>query len=275
MDRMFLSLLFSLIVGIYTSNAEEYGRDWKGNVSKVIISEEKESWSFFKMRRVTHSTPTYSHEFDAEGRATRICRYADGEVFIEETFSYDDKTGRRVGETRTKGNVTRKCETVHVGNEEITSFFDRNGQLYIQEFKTIDTKGNVEKKEERWADGLTNYKTTYEYDEQSRLTSSHLYFGSGLLKEVTRWKYDENGRVAERSLHSNDGVVFEKEVYDYDAAGNVVGKEVSGKLHRHVQQEFYTYEFDAHGNWTRMGVSSEKGGTPKSFVRRLIEYWER
>ena len=69
-----------------------------------------------------------------------------------------------------------------------------------------------------------------------------------------RFEYDERDRRT-GDAYSRAGVLVSRKTYTYDENGNVTAmsqQDGSGKL---VDRQYYSYEFDATGNWVKRRTS--------------------
>jgi hypothetical protein len=107
---------------------------------------------------------------------------------------------------------------------------------------------------------------------------------SGRLLECSaalleRTLYDERGRRVENETYPVAGGRTGQESHRYDERGNVVETVVRDRAGALLSRTAYQYEFDEHGNWTRMTASvavSNQGRTeyePFEVTRRSITYY--
>jgi hypothetical protein len=96
---------------------------------------------------------------------------------------------------------------------------------------------------------------------------------------LERTLYDERGRRVENETYPVVGGHAGRESHRYDARGNVAETVVRDAAGAVLSRTSYEYEFDEHGNWTRMTASvavSNQGRTeyePFEITRRRITYY--
>ena len=96
---------------------------------------------------------------------------------------------------------------------------------------------------------------------------------------LERTLYDERGRRVENETYPVVSGHAGRESHRYDARGNVVETVVRDRAGAVLSRTSYEYEFDEHGNWTRMTASvavSNQGRTgyePFEITRRRITYY--
>ena len=97
---------------------------------------------------------------------------------------------------------------------------------------------------------------------------------------LERTLYDERGRRAQNETYPVAGSTRTgRESHSYDGRGNVVETVVRDAAGAVLSRTSYEYEFDEHGNWTRMTASvavSNRGRTeyePFEITRRNITYY--
>jgi hypothetical protein len=96
---------------------------------------------------------------------------------------------------------------------------------------------------------------------------------------LERTLYDERGRRVENETYPVVGGRTGQESHRYDERGNVVETVVRDHAGALLSRTAYQYEFDVHGNWTRMTASvavTNQGRTeyePFEITRRSITYY--
>jgi len=178
--------------------------------------------------------------------------------------------------------------------EELVS----NGQKVIW---SLTPKGRLVTSEIFERDGRpSGTKSVYKYDSAGRLTSivhhllgSHSFTEIFAYPEVRRVKitsvfesynhtsveiddYDSKGNIIKRTLYT-DGNLDLTELYKYDDKGNPTEFVSSDGAGKQWIKESYTYEFDAHGNWTTKreeALADPLLGIPqKTTITRRITYY--
>ena len=122
--------------------------------------------------------------------------------------------------------------------------------------------------------GPVSFTETFAYPEARRVKITRV-FEPRKDPVIEIDEYDQSGNIVKATIHDDDGTKVE--FYKYDHKGNpteFVGIDPSGK--RWIKER-YKYEFDPHGNWTRMtreSVSDPRLGIPpKTIVTRRITYY--
>ncbi|HLL75690.1 MAG TPA: energy transducer TonB [Pyrinomonadaceae bacterium] len=96
---------------------------------------------------------------------------------------------------------------------------------------------------------------------------------------LERTLYDERGRRVENETYPVVGGHAGDESHRYDGRGNVVETVVRDRAGAVLSRTTYEYEFDEHGNWTRMTASvavsnrGRAGYEPFEITRRSITYY--
>jgi YD repeat-containing protein len=178
--------------------------------------------------------------------------------------------------------------------EELVS----NGQKVIW---SLTPKGRLVTSEIFDRDGRpSGTKSVYKYDSAGRLTSIvHHLLGSHSFTEIFAYPearrvkitsvfesynhtsveiddYDSKGNIIKRTLYT-DGNLDLTELYKYDDKGNPTEFVSSDGAGKQWIKGTYTYEFDAHGNWTTRRDEALAdpllGIPPKTTITRRITYY--
>ncbi len=180
--------------------------------------------------------------------------------------------------------------------EELVS----NGQKVIW---SLTPKGRLVTSEIFDRDGRpSGTKSVYKYDSAGRLTSIvHHLLGSHSFTEIFAYPearrvkitsvfesynhtsveiddYDSKGNIIKRTLYTDRNLDF-TELYKYDVKGNPTEFVSSDGAGKQWIKETYTYEFDAHGNWTTRrdeALADPLLGIPqKTTITRRITYYQQ
>ena len=145
-------------------------------------------------------------------------------------------------------------------------------------------------------------RTYYSYDAQNVLKEMWVEDADRQIESRTLVNYDAQGHLVQRSLNDAAGNIYRREVFTY-SGDNATKKVVFDRNGRKMQEwryeyddnnepvtqtlydyseaepEMYitvfSYEYDAHGNWTRRVESELVNGDPvmQYIVTREIEYY--
>jgi hypothetical protein len=92
-----------------------------------------------------------------------------------------------------------------------------------------------------------------------------------------QFTYDASGNLQEAIRYKADGNIANKVVYAYDAKGNKTDEttyKADGSLEKYSS---FKYEFDPHGNWTKMTeitrFESEEDSYWAESIYRTITYY--
>ena len=104
----------------------------------------------------------------------------------------------------------------------------------------------------KWAEGSHIRTYSRNYDAKGNKTLETWYNPNGSVNRRVQFTYDANGNVTESVRYKADGNVANKVAYAYDAKGNKTEEttyKADGSLEKYST---FKYEFDSHGNWTKM-----------------------
>jgi YD repeat-containing protein len=90
------------------------------------------------------------------------------------------------------------------------------------------------------------------YDAKGNKTLETWYNPNGSVNRRVQFTYDPNGNLTEAVRYKADGTLADRVAYVYDAKGNKTEEttyKADGSLEKYST---FTYEFDSHGNWTKM-----------------------
>jgi hypothetical protein len=149
-----------------------------------------------------------------------------------------------------------------------TTTYDEAGNLLVRQEITPDFSRKVTP--ERHGPGETLFRSMmgssvqrYRFDAAGHMSERQTWYGehaNGAPSITERFKYDSAGRVTDDETLAGDGTGkrFDVRVYTRDAAGNVTVEEIRpADKEPPYPRMHYTYEFDAHGNWTAKLVRRE------------------
>jgi len=179
------------------------------------------------------ATGKTTYTYDAQGNRTGEVYYgSDGTLYETLGYIYDDK-----------GKLN-----------EITSYGSDGQPLGRHVAYTYDDKGN------QTGAVWSHSGASYTYDSDGHLIEETVH-SSGQIRSRLVHVYDAQGhRVSTTSYASHDpGLGIEKVVTTYDARGNTLEQTTyytqrADEPERPVPppaKRVYTYEWDAHGNWTK------------------------
>jgi len=120
------------------------------------------------------------------------------------------------------------------------------------------------------------------FDEKGNMSSVSSFDSEDKLQRKLTWTFDEKGNRAEWTESRRQGeemVIFEKLIDSYDDKGNVVIETQYGNPEGTVMKQFFSYEFDARGNWIKRERSSVPLDSPelqsKDVSTRFITYYDK
>jgi hypothetical protein len=123
--------------------------------------------------------------------------------------------------------------------------------------------------------GPRSYTETFAYPEPRHITITSV-FESYNHTSVEIDDYDSKANIIKRTLYT-DGNLDLTELYKYDDKGNPTEFVSSDGAGKQWIKETYTYEFDAHGNWTTRRDEALAdpllGIPPKTTITRRITYY--
>lgn len=118
-------------------------------------------------------------------------------------------------------------------------------------------------------------KSTYKYDDQSRVIEKHVV-GGVLGDTVTTFTYDDHGSVTDELKVQTPDVQSTFE-FQIDERGNMIPERQTRDASPQRTEARYTYEYDAQGNWTKKTTawrSSDSSEFKEStVVKRKISYY--
>ncbi len=104
----------------------------------------------------------------------------------------------------------------------------------------------------RWTEGPHIRTYSRNYDTKGNKTLETWYNPDGSVNRRVQFTYDANGNLMEAVRYKADGTLVNKVVYAYDSKSNKT-EETTYKADGSVEKySTVTYEFDSHGNWTKM-----------------------
>jgi YD repeat-containing protein len=122
------------------------------------------------------------------------------------------------------------------------------------------------------------FKYEYKYDDKGRLSEEVRYGNNGGLWMRERHNY--SGGQKETLAYDAEGKLTRKNVATLDARGNAAERAIYDIKTDKVSERYsYSYEFDTHGNWTKLTMSKLEatGGEPRyepySVFYRTITYY--
>src|SRR5262249_48004184 len=137
----------------------------------------------------------------------------------------------------------------------------------------ISPESPTAKRDERYS-----MKHKYRYDEKGRLLEDISFFNNG--KIAGRDVYDYQGNEVEELVIGTDGAVNQKYVNILDDKGEVKERRIyDPKLGTIKDTLFYTYEYDAKGNWVKrtdsrlVTVSGKSQPQASVVIYRTITYY--
>lgn len=104
---------------------------------------------------------------------------------------------------------------------------------------------------------IRRHATTF--DEKGNMTSASSYDSEDKLQRKLTSTFDEKGNRTEWTeslLKGEEMALFEKLVSTYDDKGNVLTETQYGNPEGTIMTQFFSYEFDQHGNWIRKESST-------------------
>src|SRR5207247_11404562 len=104
------------------------------------------------------------------------------------------------------------------------------------------------------------------FDEKGNMSSVSSFDSEDKLQRKLTWTFDKKGNRAEWTESRRQGeemVIFEKLIDSYDDKGNVVIETQYGNPEGTVMKQFFSYEFDARGNWIKRERSSVPLDSPE------------
>jgi hypothetical protein len=138
-----------------------------------------------------------------------------------------------------------------------------DGTIQEEDFFTYDSNGNlIEKSYPQYAPGGWTGKTLYSYDSSGKILSEDKYEKGEPLSQTT-YEYDDNGRLSEYKVHNLESADDEfydviKNDYKYDAWGRIVEYTLyqgyDSISATHPEAEVYTCKlaYDVYGNNTKL-----------------------
>lgn len=129
----------------------------------------------------------------------------------------------------------------------------------------------------KWVEGSRIRTYNRNYDAKGNKTWETWYSPDGSVNRRVQFAYDATGNMIESIRYKADGNVANKVVYGYDSKGNKTEEttyKANGKLEKYST---FQYEFDAHGNWTKMTENTkfetEEDADWAESVYRTITYY--
>jgi YD repeat-containing protein len=149
-----------------------------------------------------------------------------------------------------------------------SSTYDAAGNLLVDHEITPDF--SRDKRPERHGPNETIFRSAmgssverYRFDAGGNMIELQTWYGehaNGAPAITQRFSYDAAGRMTKREVLAGDGTGkrLDATLYSRDAAGNVTLEEIQNTDRTPPYPRMhYSYEFDAHGNWTAKIVTRE------------------
>lgn len=177
--------------------------------------------------------------YDRRGLLTKKLDYTDGYPTAVSKYGFID--GMRVLSTETIG-IENDLSPNSSPTKIVTMMQSPIGP-------PTDIPSTTESAEMPEEDGRYLDSIVYKYDSEKRLISELYFTNSGIIGNEFIWEYSAGSR--KRILKEFDGVIAETEVQKLDATGNVTEiTTLDTETGKPLNTLYYTYEFDANGNWT-------------------------
>ena len=148
-------------------------------------------------------------------------------------------------------------------------------------FFSYDAAGHVIDESQQEANRKLKWRHTFNFDDNGNMTSLGQFDSENKLTRKLTWTFDEKGNRTEWTeslLKGEEMVLFEKIVSTYDDKGNVLTQTQYGNPEGTISKQFFSYEFDARGNWIKKENSSTPTGSLETLTKlvelRIITYHE-
>ncbi len=205
--------------------------------------------SNFSSKNTGNYTEEYTYEYDAAGNNTVITYKRNGDIKKVTKKSFDEN-GQLLNESINAGVNLLSVNTPSLnGTQKTQIFYAEDGKTEtIREITSINTKGQLLKKEVKDPSGKILMSDTKTYNIQGKITQEVHFDATDKVMTQTDFVYDAAGNLArDKTLRNN--VVFAETKHEYDAKSKLVQKT---RLNGKGQIDYYfTYEYDANGNMTK------------------------
>ena len=255
-------LIFSFILILFAFSAFSQRYDQKKDKERIIRNKIKSQiqWEHDYVSGKVKQTGYKSIyiKYDKKGNIIEEIHYKfNGTISRVLTYKYDNK-GNKIEYINYQGG-------------------DRKKILYKQSIK-YDLKGN--KLEEAGFDGISNYKISFQYDKNNRISVINYYNSNNKIieKRVFKYvdnqtgisvyrqeniissritnKYNNNGDIIEKVIYNEDNNVTKKTLSKYDTKKRII--EVTEYAYGKFSNSL-TYKYNAKGNLFEVFKKNQKG----------------
>lgn len=138
------------------------------------------------------------------------------------TYAYNpDGSNKEIIKYSSANTVAEKWVYTYSGQNQEIKIFNADNQLTSSVQKKVDSKGNVLEEIRFGPNGKEQKRTTFVYDDKSRVIEMTEYYSGSLSKKLF-YKYNNLDVVTEITQQTPDGKKFVQSSYKHDTNGNIL-----------------------------------------------------